>query len=111
MTGDDTASYEAATRREAESVHREAEAARGREVAVAGQVGCCELRQPDGEEEVKAKLLGGVGGGATTGATRKPAGKQEATGGEAYKRQTGGEASADKRQRSAERTRGGSSMT
>jgi len=39
-------------------------------------VGRCELRQPDGEEEVEAKSLGGVGGGATTGVTRQPAGKK-----------------------------------
>jgi len=36
------------------------------------------LRQLDGEEEVEAKSQGGVGGGMTTGATRQPAGKQEA---------------------------------
>jgi len=54
-TGIDTASYEAATRREAEAVRREAEAARGREAAAAQHVGRCELRQPDGEEEVEAK--------------------------------------------------------
>jgi hypothetical protein len=41
-------------------------------------VGHCELRQPDGKEEVKAKSRGEVGGGKTTGATRQPAGKQEA---------------------------------
>ena len=39
-------------------------------------MGRCELRQPDGEEEVEAKSLGGVGGGATTGVTRQPAGKK-----------------------------------
>ena len=33
--GDNTASYEAATRREAEAVRREAEAARGQEAAAA----------------------------------------------------------------------------
>jgi len=68
------------TRREAEVARCEAEAARGQEAAAARQVGSCELRQPDGEEEVEAKLRGGVGGGATTGATRQPAGKQEANG-------------------------------
>jgi hypothetical protein len=104
VTDDDTASYEAAVR-------LEAEAARGREAAAARQVGRCELRQPDGEEEVEAKSRGGVGEGATTGATRQPPGKQEATGGEAYKRQMGGDASADKRWRSAERTRGGGGTT
>jgi hypothetical protein len=57
-----------------------AEAARGREAAAARQVGSCELRQPDGEDEVEAKSQGGVGGGATTGATQQPAGKQEANG-------------------------------
>jgi hypothetical protein len=80
VTGDDTASYEAATRREAEAARCEAEAARGREAAAARQVGRCELQQPDGKEEVEAKSRGGVGGGATTGATRQPAGKQEANG-------------------------------
>ena len=50
VTGDDTASYEAATRREAEAARREAEAARGREAAAAQQVGRCELQQPDGKE-------------------------------------------------------------
>ena len=69
--GNDTVSNEAAA-------HHEAEAARGREVAAVRQVGPCKLRQPDGEDEVKAKLRGGGGGGATTGATRQPAGKQEA---------------------------------
>ena len=54
--------------------------ARGREAAAARQVGRCELQQLDGEEEVKAKLQGGVGGGATTGAKQQPAGKQEANG-------------------------------
>jgi len=110
-TGDNTASYEAATRREAEVVRREAEAARGQEAAAVQQVGHCELRQPDVKEEVEAKSRGGVGGVTTTGATRQPAGKQEATGGEAYKRQMGGDASADKRWRSAERTRGGGGTT
>ena len=43
-------------------------------------MGHCELQQPDGEEEVEAKLQGGVGGGTTTGVTRQPAGKQEANG-------------------------------
>ena len=105
-TVDDTASYEAATQREAEAAHCEAEVARGGEVAVAQQVGRCELRQPDGEEVVEAKSRGGVGGSATTGATRQPA-----TGGEVYKRQMGGEASADKRQLSAERMRGGGGTT
>ena len=57
---------------------REAEAARGREAAAARQVGCCELQQPDGEEEVEAKLQGG--GGTTTGVMRQPACKQEANG-------------------------------
>jgi len=37
--------------------------------------------------------------------------KKRRTGGEAYNRQKGGEASADKRQRSAERTRGSSGTT
>jgi hypothetical protein len=78
VTGDDTASYEAATRLEAEAARREAEAARGREVAAARQVWRCKLQQPDGEEEVEAKSRGGVGGSTTTGATRQPAGKQEA---------------------------------
>ena len=41
-------------------------------------MGHCELLQLDGEEEVEAKSQGGVGGGMTTGATRQPAGKQEA---------------------------------
>jgi hypothetical protein len=41
-------------------------------------VGHCELRQSDGKEEVKAKSRGEVGGGKTTGATRQPAGNQEA---------------------------------
>ena len=68
--GNDTVSNEAAA-------HHEAEAARGREVAAVRQVGPCKLRQPDGEDEVKAKLRGGGGGGATTGATQQPAGKQE----------------------------------
>jgi hypothetical protein len=80
VTGNDTASYEAATRREAEAARRKAEAARGREAAAARQVGRCELRQQDGEDEVEAKSRGGVGGGATTGATRQPARKQEANG-------------------------------
>ena len=53
------------------------------------QVGRCELRQPAGKEEVEAKSRGGVSGGATTGATQQPAGKQEANGREAYKRQMG----------------------
>ncbi len=56
--------------------HREAEAAKGQEAAAARQVECCELQQPDGEEEVQAKSQGGVVGGATTGATQQPAGKQ-----------------------------------
>ncbi len=43
-------------------------------------MGHCELRQPDGEEEVEAKSRGGVGGSATTGAMQQPAGKQEADG-------------------------------
>jgi hypothetical protein len=51
----DTASCEAATRREAEVAHCEADVARRQEAAVARQMGCCKLRQPDGEEEVKAK--------------------------------------------------------
>ena len=59
---------------------REAKAARGREATAARQVGRCELQQPDGKEEVEAKSRGGVGGGATTGATRQLAGKQEANG-------------------------------
>ena len=88
--GDNTASYEAATRREAEAARCEAEAARGREAVTAQQVGRCELQQPDGEEEVEAKSRGGVGGGATTRAMRQPAGKQEAMGEETYKRRTGG---------------------
>ena len=68
-----------AARREAEAARRKAEAARGREAAAAQQVGrCCELRQPDGKEEVAAKSQGKGGGGVTTGATRQPAGKQEA---------------------------------
>ena len=42
----------------------------------------CELRQPDGKEEVKAKSRGrgGSGGGATTGAMQQPTGKQEVNG-------------------------------
>jgi len=37
------------------------------------------LRQPDGEEEVEAKLQGGVGGGTTTGVMRNQlANKREA---------------------------------
>ncbi len=69
-----------AARREAEAARREAEVARGREVAAARQVGRCKLRQPDGKEEVKAKLQGGGDGRAATGATRQPDGKQEANG-------------------------------
>ena len=65
-------------RRAAEAARREAEAARGQEGAPAQQVGHCELRQPDGKEEVEAKSRGKVGGGATIGATQQPAGKQEA---------------------------------
>ena len=49
-------------------------------------------------KEVKAKLQGGVGGGATTGATRQPAGKQEAN-------VRGG--IQDKREGRRQRTRGG----
>ena len=60
--GDNTASYEATTRREAEAVHRKAEVARGREEVAAHQVGHCKLQRPDGEEEVEAKLQGGVNG-------------------------------------------------
>ena len=67
-------------RQEAEAAHREAEAARGREAAAAQQAGHCELRQPDGEEEVEAKSRGGVGGVTTTEAMRQPARKQEANG-------------------------------
>ena len=37
--------------------------------------------------------------------------KKRPTGGEAYKRQKGGEASADKRRRSTKRMRGGDGMT
>jgi len=55
--GNNTASCEAAARREveaarreAEAARREAEAARGQEAATARQVGRCELRQPYGEE-------------------------------------------------------------
>jgi hypothetical protein len=61
-------------------------------------VGCCELRQPEGKEEIEAKSRGRVGGGATTGATRQPAGKQEANG-------RGG--IQDKREGRRQRTRGG----
>jgi len=65
--------------REAEAARREAEAARGQEAAAAQQVGhYCKLRQPDGKEEVEAKSRGEGDGGVTTGATRQPAGKQEA---------------------------------
>jgi len=78
--GNDTAGYEVAMRWEAEAACHEAEATRGWEAAAARQVGRWELRQPDGEEEVKAKSWGGVGGGVTTGATGQPAGKQEANG-------------------------------
>ena len=78
MTGDDTASYEAATHLEVEAARREAEAAREREVAAARQVWRCKLQHPDGKEEVEAKSRGGVGGSTTTGAMRQPAGKQEA---------------------------------
>ena len=53
-TGNDTASYEVATRKEAEAARREAEAARGREAAAARQVGRCELRQTDGDDEIEA---------------------------------------------------------
>ena len=69
-------------RQEAEAAHCKAETAKGREAVAARQVGRCELRQPDGKEEVEAKLQGGVGGsgGTTTGATRQPAGKQQANG-------------------------------
>ena len=38
------------------------------------------MRQPDGEEEVEAKLRGKGGSGTTTEATRQPAGKHEANG-------------------------------
>ena len=85
--GNDTASCEAtahrgaeAARCEAEAARHEAEAARGREAAAARQVGHCKLRQPDGKEEVMAKSRGRGGGGATTEATRQPAGKQDANG-------------------------------
>ena len=94
-------------RQEAEAAHREAEAARGREAAAAQQAGHCELRQPDGEEEVEAKSRGGVGGVTTTEAMRQPARKQEANGRGGVQEATRGEASADKRRRSAERIRGG----
>ena len=74
------------------------DAARGREAAAVRQVGCCELRQPAGQEEVEAKLQGGVSDEATTGATRQPAGKQEVEERLSRgKRETGGEVSADKR--------------
>jgi len=110
-TGNDTASYEAATRGEAETACPEAEAARGREVAAARQVGRCELQQPDGEEEVEAKLRGESAAARQQGRLNNQLANKRQMGGDAYKRQTGGEASVDKRRRSAERMRGGSGAT
>jgi hypothetical protein len=76
------------------------DAARGREAAAVRQVGCCELRQPAGQEEVEAKLQGGFSDGATTGATRQPAGKQEANGRRGFQEANG------KREVRCQRTRG-----
>ncbi len=109
--GNETASCDAATRQKAEAARREArwledESRRRRNkwgvASCNNQMAKKRSRQSCEVELVAARQQGRR--------DNQLANKRQ-MGGEAYKRQTGGEASADKRRRSNQRKRGGGSMT